>query len=213
VTGSPTTLRGELLARLVAATESERRQIADEIHDEPVQEIAAAALRLQILRRQLGDPGHFASLDSLDASLDAAIDWLRGIMFELRPPGDEGLEVVLRTYLGEAEHRSGIRHRFDGSLSREPKPITGVLLYRLAQEALINARSHEGAAEVALSVAERDDGYDVSVTDDGESAGDGPHLELARRRVELLGGTLKVDAGAGTVVRIWVPDLEGEAGA
>lgn len=151
------------------AMEAERERIAGEIHDEPVQEIAAASLRLQILRRELHDPGQLEALDALARALDAAMEQLRGLIFELRPPGAGRFEDLLRTYLQEAEHRSGIGHRLEGSFAREPTPQEGLLLYRLAQEALINARKQATGSPVNVTLADRDGDWSVRIARGGES--------------------------------------------
>jgi signal transduction histidine kinase len=207
--------RRALVSYMLDTIETERRRIADEIHDEPVQEIAAAVLRLQILRRGLDDPKHDGSLDALGAALDAAIEWLRELMFELRPPGEEGMVAVLQTYLVEAEHRSGIRHRFAGTLAAEPTRPTALLVYRLAQEALINARKHATPTEVTVTVGERDDGYLVVVADDGvgfraDSLPAEGGLSMMRGRAGLVGGTLSIASapGKGTTVEVWIPEPE-----
>jgi PAS domain S-box-containing protein len=206
-----------LLAHLVSGAEEERQRIAGDIHDDSVQAIAAASMRIQILRRDLQDPEQLALLDEVDDSIRVAIDRLRHLIFELRPPvlDREGLGAALWVYLKEAEEQTATRYRLDDELIAQPTEHVRLILYRIAQEALANVRKHARATSAAVTLAERDGGYFVRVADDGVGfAADGRtvapgHVGLAsmRERADLAGGWLRVasEPGAGTNVEFWIP--------
>src|SRR4030095_5477292 len=61
-----------LLGDLIRAQERERARIAAGVHDDSLQVITAAMLRLQQLRRRLADPDALAVLDRLEESLRGA---------------------------------------------------------------------------------------------------------------------------------------------
>jgi PAS domain S-box-containing protein len=209
-----------LLAHLVSGVEEERQRIAGDIHDDSVQAITAASMRIQILRRDLEAPEQLALLDEVDDSIRIAIDRLRHLIFELRPPvlEREGLGAALLVYLDEAVGETATRYRLDDGLIAQPSEQVRLILYRIAQEALANVRKHASATSATVTLAVRDGGYFVRVADDGVGfAADGRtitpgHLGLAsmRERADLAGGWLRLasEPGAGTNVEFWIPEDE-----
>src|SRR4029079_15040569 len=92
--------RRELAQRLQHAQELERRQIAADIHDDPIQVMSAVDMRLQMLQ---GFPESVTSetLGEIEREVAEAIERLRSLLFELRPTALErdGLVSALRLYL------------------------------------------------------------------------------------------------------------------
>jgi PAS domain S-box-containing protein len=206
-----------LLAHLVTAAEEERRRIASDIHDDSIQAITAASMRLQMLRLGIEDPEQVALIDEVDESVRLAIERLRHLVFELRPPvlGTEGLAAALSVYVKDADQHSQTRYLLEDRLTAQPTEQARLILYRIAQEALANVRKHAAARRATVTLAERDGGYFVRVADDGIgfAAGGLPvapgHVGLAsmRERADLAGGWLRVasEPGAGTNVEFWIP--------
>ncbi len=213
--------RSALVAGLVRAAEEERRRIASDIHDDSIQVISAVGMRLQMLRRRLSDPADLTQLQQLEETIQLAIGRLRNLLFELRPPAldREGLAAALRVYLWEAKQQSGIPHELSDRLHSEPAEEGRVILYRIAQEAMTNARKHAQAAQVDVTLLEQDGGYLVRITDDGvgfvaDDAVPVPgHLGLAamRERAEQAGGWFRIESAhaAGTTVEGWIPATVG----
>lgn len=214
--------RRALLAHLVAAGEEERARIAGNIHDDSIQAIIAAGMRLQILRASLQDPEQLQLLGELEQTIQLSIARLRNLLFELRPPAldNEGLAAALEMYLHEAEGQSETKYRLEDKLTSQPPAETRTILYRIIQEALANVRKHALAKHVSVSLSESEDGYLVRVIDDGvgfvaeESKTTPGHLGLAsmKERATLAGGRLSVEAtpGHGTTVEVWVPAVPEE---
>jgi signal transduction histidine kinase len=208
--------RRRLLVSLVHAEEDERKRIAGDIHDDPMQKIVATNMRLQLLRGQLSDPAHLEVLDKLLSTVRGSIRSLRHLIFELRPHvlDEDGLAPALREYLESLD--ADFEFSLEQQLQEEPDAELRVLLYRVAQEALTNIRKHAHARRVNVLLAEQDDGFLVRITDDGVGftapgtmqSGRG-HLGLSamRERAEMAGGWCRLlsQPGAGTTVEIWVP--------
>jgi PAS domain S-box-containing protein len=219
--------RQSLLARLVAAGEEERRRVAADIHDDSIQAIAAAGIRIQLLRRKLADEEHIALVREVEKSIELSIARLRHLLFDLRPPAldHEGLSPALLMYIAETEHQSETRFLLDDRLRSQPPHETRTILYRIAQEALTNVRKHANAANATVTLEEREGGYVVQIRDDGlgfdpaaPDAGAAPgHLGLVamRERATLAGGRLSIEStpGEGTTVEVWVPAFEAEQAA
>jgi len=212
--------RRALVDHLVRAGEEERQRIASNIHDDSIQAITTAGLRLQLLREELHDPRHTRLLTDLERTIELSVSRLRHLLFDLRPPAldSEGLAAALRMYVNESPDRSPTAVRLEDTLRSQPDEEARIILYRIAQEALTNVRKHAQAKGADVLIAERDGGFLVRITDDGvgfepERAPSAPgHLGLAamRERAELAGGRIRIESapGMGTMVECWIPPLD-----
>jgi signal transduction histidine kinase len=215
--------RRRLLAHLVHVEEEERRRIAGDVHDDPVQKMSAATMRIHVLRRTLSDPKQHEIADKVMASVRESIASLRNLIFELRPHAldEEGLGPALREYLESLD--AGFEARLDDRLSAQPAAELGVVLYRMAQEALANVRKHARATLVRVSLLEHEGGFLLRIADDGvgfesPSTLRSPkgHLGLTslRERAEMAGGWCRLDSrpGRGTTVEAWLPGPPAQPG-
>ncbi|WP_433207791.1 ATP-binding protein [Dactylosporangium sp. CS-047395] len=213
--------QGELLGDVIVTQERERARIAAGVHDDSLQVITAATLRLQQLRRRLRDPDELAILDRLEAMLVQAADRLRRLIFDFRPPrlAEEGLAAATEDLLEDLAEQHAIGVRVDSRLTAEPALPTRVLVFRMLQEAVANVGKHAGADRCTVILGEEDGGYLVRVIDDGVGAEslhtDPGHLGLLlmQERAALAGGWFRISSlpGRGTTVTFWVPrgaDLE-----
>jgi signal transduction histidine kinase len=210
--------RRRLLARLVHAEEDERKRIAGDIHDDPIQKIVATSMRLQLLRHQLSDPEQLEVLDKLLSTVRGSIESLRHLIFELRPHAldQDGLGPALQDYLESIE--SDFEFKLEQRVEKEPPAELRVLLYRVAQEAITNVRKHARAERVHVLLTEQDGGYLVRIADDGVGFTAPETLQSARghlgvsamlERVEMAGGWCQLRSlpGDGTTVEFWVPGV------
>ena len=213
--------RRRLMSRLVAAQEEERRRIAGDIHDDAVQVMAAANLRLGLHRRHLAaslDETQKRDLDELEKTITLAIGRLRHLLFELSPPALErsGLAVALKVALEQLAAGTSLKTELLNDLREEPDPDHALVLYRIAQETLANVHKHAQAKTVRVSLTSEGNGVMVRVEDDGVgflAAHDGygkvGHLGLAsmRERSEMAGGwwRLRSVPDRGTTVEFWIP--------
>jgi PAS domain S-box-containing protein len=208
--------RRSLLARLVDAGEEERRRIADDVHDGPIQVLTALQLRLEALSPHVSESG-VAYMDKATEAVRESIRSLRNLMFDLRPRilDREGLVAALLDQARALSEQTEISVRVHGAgLHEEPSAVMRTVLYRIAQEALTNVRKHAHASQVLIEVATTDGGTRLRVEDDGigipgGSRGTGGRLGIAamRDRAELVGGSLRAEArpGGGTLVEVMVP--------
>jgi PAS domain S-box-containing protein len=206
--------RRTLVLRLEEAQEEERRRIAADIHDDSIQVMSAADMRAQMLVRQIEEPDLRAEAEELREIIRAAVERLRHLLFELRPPAldREGLVSALRAYASDGTPVPQILDR----LRSEPPPDIRATLFRIAQEAVTNARKHAGAETITISIATEDGGVSVIVEDDGRGfdltalgAPEPGHIGLPTmvERAELAGGRCRIQSrpGRGTTVDAWVP--------
>jgi signal transduction histidine kinase len=202
--------------RIGTAVEEDRKRIADEVHDDSLQMLAAVQLRIEQVRRSLGQPGQRELLETLATTVEQSMASMRRLIFDLRPPAldVDGLAAALQLYIDQLCAGTGTTYRLESRLVTEPGSSTRGLLYRICREALTNAWKHSRARSVRVILDEVNGGIRALVEDDGAGFGEAAppssaHLGLAimRERAELAGGWLLVTSGpgAGTTVDCWIP--------
>jgi PAS domain S-box-containing protein len=209
--------RRELLSRLVVAHEEERRQISEDIHDDPIQVMAAVNLQLEIMELT-ADTEQLKRISEVREAVVQSIDHLRHLVFELSPPvlEREGLARAITTYLEEAGGETGWEYKVHDLLPSEPPTEIRLLAYRIVQEALSNARKHARARHVDVRLQLQAGGLLVRVSDDGRGfdvkaarAARPGHLGVPSiyERAESAGGWCRVLSrpGAGATVECWFP--------
>lgn len=218
--------RGRLLEKTMQAGEEERRRVAAELHDGPVQSLSAIQYRLEriMLRLERGNgEGAQGDLDQLDAALSTEIQGLRRLMSQLRPPvlDQRGLEAALRDRAEAISRNHGLSCSVESNLQGRLDSDLETILYRVAQEALTNVVKHSRAARADVALQTVNGWVELEVKDDGIGfspqpatlGNDGQHFGLMaiRERVEMAGGTSEVRAhpGAGTLIRVRLPRTEG----
>lgn len=222
------TLRG-LSQRLLEVQEQERRWIAQELHDDIGQ--AIAAMRFQLAR--IVDQSHEASAREMAAetllSSEQLGDRLRQICLGLRPLelDDFGLMAALRSLVASLGRRPAMALQLacEGEELRYPAPME-TAAFRIAQEAIANALRHGGGNMLAVRVQMQPDHLALAVVDNGcgfsvDSATAAEvragHLGLAgmEERARSAGGQLVIDSrpGRGTTVRVEFIDVRATADA
>jgi signal transduction histidine kinase len=208
-------------AHLVRVQEDERRRLAQDLHDDPVQTLTYLVRMLEQLTDDPRLPSGLVSLVRRNGELATeVVDALRTVIHGLRPPvlDDFGAAAALRQLVNEVQSRGGIsiRLRVSGKQVRL-SPQCELTVYRVAQEALSNVVRHAQAthAWVDLQLGEP---VVLTVTDDGcgvpakDARVDGTRVGLGligmRERVSQLGGSLAVLGRTphGTRVRVTLPE-------
>jgi len=206
-------------AHLLTVVEDERRTLAQDLHDDPVQTLTYLVRMLELLSDDPRLPPDLAPLVLRDGKLATeVVAALRTVIHGLRPPvlDDLGAVAALRQLVAEVRARHGIVVQLQ--VSGEQVRLSDrceLTVYRVAQEALSNVVRHAQATHtrVDLHFGEQ---VVLTVTDDGRgipssgvaAAGSGGGLGLIgmRERVNLIGGSLEVRALAphGSLVRATV---------
>jgi PAS domain S-box-containing protein len=217
----------KLLERTVQATEQERKRLAAELHDGPVQQLTALDISLERARRTL-DRASTApereTIERVQVRLREEVGELRKMMSDLRPPALDnlGLVAALQDQLTAVRRETGLECSMESKLDTRLLPAQEIVLYRVAQEALTNVVKHAGAERIQVSLQPsnghivlevRDDGAGFIPSEAAASASSG-HFGLLgmRERVEMAGGSWELDsrAGSGTVIRARLPRVVSE---
>ncbi|KAF0961438.1 sensor histidine kinase [Rhodococcus sp. T7] len=207
-------VRRQLIAESMGAEERERRQLAEHLHDGPLQNVLAARLDVEEALERHPD----AQLDAAETALRETAAQLRSTVTTLHPQvlAQLGLTAALRELADLFSRRGEIE--MSVRLDDVGHPDCQELLYRVARELLTNVTKHAGATTVELALTRADGLTTLTVADDGtgfdpavvpERVAQG-HIGLASHivRVESLGGTFDVTSspGSGTRVVVTVPD-------
>jgi signal transduction histidine kinase len=199
-------------AALVSAREEERMRLRRDLHDGMGAALAGLRLQVESAGDLVPDPTARQLLVSAASGVAAAIDDLRVITDDLRPPAldDLGLATCL-VVLAERLSTPSTRVMVDVDVPGDLPAAVEVACYRIAAEAMANAVRHAGARRVRLELHEAAPGLALSVSDDGRGLPERIRpgalgLSSMRARAEELGGSLTLTTGeGGTTVLARIP--------
>jgi len=207
-----------LYEKVVSAQEDERKRIARELHDDTSQSLAVLVMAIDSATATLKS-GKTPRLEEARALAVRTIEEVHRMILDLRPSvlDDLGLQSAIRWYAERHLVSRGIsvRCEFEARDRRWPAAFE-TAVFRVCQEAMSNIARHAEAESVLVQVAESDGMLRIEIEDDGKgfdpgSSGspDRRHFGLMgiRERVEILGGTVRIDSapGQGTRLRFEVP--------
>ena len=158
-----------LLARYHQAQEQERRRIARELHDSTSQLLVGLQLALIQLKMSSASTDTHAAIDHCDETVTMLQREIRTLSFIYHPPALEsgpvlaGLESMVKGF----SQRTGLGiELFVGKIGNIPTS-TGMVLYRVAQEALANTFRHARASKVSCYLAQGNGFVHLMINDDG----------------------------------------------
>lgn len=206
---------GDLRSRAsIEAVERERSRVSREIHDEPLQRLAALARRLDVSPATAREA----------AELRLVSSQLRDLSVQLHPPvlADLGLGAALGDLADRLGRTSGMHIAVDlgedplSMPAGRPPPEVELAAYRVAQEALANAVHHSGAQRIGIHGHVQAEVIELVVTDDGVGIDDVAERDAIGRghvglrsmaeRAALIGARLRIEpAHPGTHVSLTWP--------
>ncbi len=184
--------------------------------------MAAIRLRLQILHRQPLSPELAQCVSEIEDAVMELIARLRSLLIRLESVSveKEGLaRAIGRCIEGLFPDEPPIE-RVLSQLKTEPPEYVQVVLFRVAQEAIMNVRKHSLASEFSVALSEEHGGTLLIVQDKGigfepehlavHSLAGHIGLRAMRQRAGVAGGWLRVDSapGKGTTIRCWLPAMK-----
>lgn len=211
----------KLSHKLVDVQESERRDIARELHDEIGQLLTGLKLALET-SPLLKNGEAKKEMEQTRAIVNELMARVRDLSLNLRPAmlDDLGLLHALLWRFERYAAQTGIRvisnlEGLKGIEGERMRPEVELAAYRIIQEALTNVARYAGVGEVKVNVAADAENLSIQVIDHGRgflpkaalASGDSSGLAGMRERARLLGGSLTIDAapGAGTTLTALLP--------
>jgi signal transduction histidine kinase len=205
---------------LRAATETERRHIARELHDVVAHSVSVMVVQAGAARQVLTDKPEAAreSLLAVEASGHEAMNELRRLLGVLSENGSDPPPLAPQPGMGSVEgliarvKDAGLPVELQIEGQRTPLPAgLDVAAYRIVQEALTNALKYAGGARTQVVVRYLPEAIDLEVVDEGTVSapadGIGRGLAGMRERVALFSGTIETgpQPGRGYAVRAHLP--------
>ncbi len=211
--------RLQVAERVMQAQERERQRVARELHDQTGQTLTHEIISLDLLLERTADSEARQQIEAVKRTLEQTLEEVHRMAQDLRPSvlDDLGLVPALRT-LARQGAGPEVRLQVEGLHGRLPLPIE-TALYRIAQEALINAVKYARAAHIDIRLEAHGAGVRLSVRDDGvgfdprrlpataEPGRAGLGLFGMRERATLLHGTLEIHSqpAHGTEITVQLP--------
>ena len=211
----------QMAHQLLMVEENQRKQISRELHDKICQLLVGINVHLALFAKTAAsDPnGIRRALGPLRRLVVSGVKIVHRFARDLRPSAldDLGLIPALRTYIADFPKRKGRQIQFSAFpgvevLNNDKRTV----LYRVVQEALVNAAKHARATVIKVSVLKVPDGVCLEITDNGRGFDMNRHFSESgikrlgmvgmRERVEMVGGCLVVESapGRGTTVRAMI---------
>lgn len=210
--------RKQLEQEIFEVSEREQQRIGQDLHDGLCQQLSGVAFLSKALAQKLRQQAlsEAADAEHVAGLVTQAIAQTRDLVKGLVPVELEagGLAAALQTL---ASNMTTAQCRISCVCTGE-QPLTGsnvvtaIHLYRIAQEAVMNAVKHSRAERVVVTLDYRHGMLTLSVEDDGVGLPasvqkHGVGFASMRHRAELIGALLQVDSGAAggtTVTCVWI---------
>jgi PAS domain S-box-containing protein len=209
-----------LSSKILEAQESERKQVARELHDGIGQALTGIKFALEngVRRLKETEPApHFKVLDDIIPLIQATVDETRRIAMGLRPSTLDDIGISETIYWFCQQYESIYKNiRILKLIEVEEDQIPETLktvIFRVLQESLNNVAKHSGADRVQLSLQQQGNTVKLIVEDNGSgfdskkpspqnAAGQGFGLASMRERIELSGGIFTIQSALGQATKI-----------
>jgi signal transduction histidine kinase len=204
--------------------EQVRHQLARDLHDGPLQRVAAVSMQLEfiklLLRRNQPERA-MEELERVEQITKHVSQEMRTVLFTLRPVvlESEGLAAALDTFVKRILEQEG------GTITLEADPVPRLdprveeVTFAILQEAIRNAMKHANGAPIRVrlikaqsmlvgQVEDEGPGFDLQAISSSYGTRGSLGLINMQERARMLGGQLKIDSalGKGTLVSLVVPD-------
>lgn len=214
---------------LLETQENERQRISRDLHDYTVQNLTSLVHKTELCSKLVEmDPVRCKlELSMMSKTLREIINDTRQMIYNLRPMSfdDIGLDITIERALDKLENdvRKKIQFSVEGE-SYQIKPVIGITILRIIQEACSNAIRHADASYIKVTLAYHPDRITVKIEDDGKGFdinqvnvddrddNSGFGLSMMRERVYLLSGNIEIKSSEdnGTQIIVNVPIVNKE---
>lgn len=206
--------QSDLLNAVFETQESERKRLAEDLHDSVGQVLSAIKLNLHRLNKNNGDEASQPLLAETRKLTDECIQEIRNIIHNVLPPVltdyglNEAIEGLCLKFAKSTNINVDLRKKLDGE---RPKQEIELAFYRIAQELFGNAIKHAQATIIHLTLTKENGWLVMEFKDNGKGFDlaqikHGFGLKNMESRVQLIGGEVKVytkpNSGTITIVRV-----------
>jgi PAS domain S-box-containing protein len=204
-----------LAAEMVLVEERERRRLADDLHDDLLQNLVLVKMKMERLRADASGANLKQSLEAVEQLIAELIRSGRSMTFELCPRSlyELGFLPAVQQLAENMTRKYGLKITLNDD--GEPKPMeerSRVMLFRCLREILINVARHAQVARAQVIVSREGQWIRVSVEDEGKgfdpqtialsADGGGFGLFSIYERLGYLGGRMQVQSAPGRGTRV-----------
>lgn len=211
-----------LSSQLMAAQESERKRIANELHDGLGQRLSAIKFAVENVWHTTDKEVHPEQSSRLGAIVEAirdSIEEVRRVSMDLRPSilDDLGLLATIGWFcreFGQLFPNIGVHRNITATETDIPDEVK-LVIFRILQEAFHNIARHAQADQVELDLLSYNNNLSLIIRDNGcgihsidhSPCAKGLGLRSMRERAELTRGEFKIDSvdGRGTTISVQWP--------
>ena len=206
-----------LAAELIETEDQERRRIADFLHDDLQQTLAAARLHLLEVCEKLPPEPALAYVQRL---LDESLSKSRQLSYDLSPPILLHCDLVgaLQWLVRQMNEQFGLKVHLQTDVNPQlNRESLKRFLFRAVNEHLFNVVKHAGVKSARVTLSAMDGGLVVTVSDQGRGFDphilESPNLKYSmgitrvRERIRAIGGDLEIQStpGKGSRFTLTVP--------
>lgn len=199
-----------LSAELSLAEETERRRIAEMLHEDLQQLLVAARMQLAALGRSRDSAQREAIAREIADVLERSFKLTKSLTVELAPPVlyEHGLAAALEWLAAETAKNYNVEVTVEAYSSANPKAAdVRIFLFRAVRELLLNSAKHGGGSAVHITMEHRrpdkvriivaDDGpgFDPKSLDNKRTGAQTVGLLNIRERVGRFGGEFHINSG------------------
>lgn len=192
--------------------EMERRRIANELHDNTVQELIHLSQKLELASLYMDTDLAQTRLELATSRkhIKNIIDEMRDIIYDLRPMSfdDIGWDVTINQLYESIKQKSNINVYFDIDNIFADDNVTAITLYRIIKEACQNILKHSYADNMWVTLKANKGKIYLKIGDDGKGFIEGANnkhfgMQIMEERVKLLSGNINITTSdKGTLIDI-----------
>lgn len=210
--------RNIAMQAIIQTEESERRRIAQDLHDSVSQTMSAAKINLTMIGTELPfkDEDQRQRFDKVISLVDYGFREVRTISHNMMPWAlhKTGLAQVVRQFINNIENDTIDIQFFSKGFDEPFNENIEIILYRVLQESVSNVMKHAAASRLDISLMREEQAISLTIEDNGrgfESANPeaykGMGLHNLQSRINFLSGKVEFDSqpGKGTLVSVYLP--------
>jgi signal transduction histidine kinase len=204
--------QGDLMSAVFETQESERKRLAEDLHDSVGQVLSAIKLNMHRLHKNAISESSQPLLVDTRKLIDECIQEIRNIIHNVLPPvlTDYGLLAALEALCNKVQQVTNIKVNFYKNLPEQRfSHDVELALYRIVQELFGNAIKHSNATTIKFSVTKSGDKMLIEFKDDGvgfniNEVKHGFGIKNLESRVQLINGEIDIQSkpSAGTITTI-----------
>ncbi|MEO5365855.1 MAG: sensor histidine kinase [Magnetococcus sp. WYHC-3] len=211
-----------LSRRILSAQEEERKRVSRELHDVIAQVLASINVRLALLKTETlnNTRGLAKTIVRTQKLVEKSVNIVHRFAYDLHPAALDylGLIPALHSFMKNFKKETGIMASLTAFAKADQlEGLQRTVLFRVAQESLTNVARHAKASRVEVHIRQLPHAIRMDVSDNGRSfdasrilrEGKTKHMGLLsmRERVEMIGGTFRIESapGQGTTIHAQIP--------